>query len=317
MDEELNERWQNAAPLVLTALAQDGSVTDLLTGNQIQAPSASGAEKYKYSAPIVDKALGADGSLYPWVEILAGGGGSSGGTSGPALWGAITGTLANQLDLSAALAARLARQQTYADGSWEMWADESDGGGHWYWSSADATLRFDGANNDPSSPIVWERYCIKGGAANYVTSGGTRIGARDIWAWDGGAVGAGRIRHYYTTNKSNSSFASGDELVTIGSIPSGGGGGLLSKVAIVSADDWEESQSEEDGGLLYEYDISDANVTESSMVLIAPADKDSDAITSTLLCRYAETHDGGVTIYAIEQPTADILLLYTVIQGVG
>jgi hypothetical protein len=135
--------------------------------------------------------------------------------------------------LEADVPTRLKAKQVYADGSWEMWGDESDGGGHWYWDYTTGTLRFDGYNND-SGPIVWEAYEINGGGPNFVTTGGTRIGRRSIYAWDGGAVGVGTMRFYITADKNSSAFVPGDEVTTqawVNERITGGGGKPLGSVA--------------------------------------------------------------------------------------
>jgi hypothetical protein len=108
----------------------------------------------------------------------------------------------------------------YADGSWEWYETESDGGGHFYWDFTTKTLRFSGANADASSPIVWEQYAIDGGGPNFDTVGsGTKIGTRLITAWDGGAVGVGTLRTYYTVDKADSSFTADDEIFTAPALP--------------------------------------------------------------------------------------------------
>jgi hypothetical protein len=102
----------------------------------------------------------------------------------------------------------------YTDGSWEWIKTETDGGGHWYWSATDELLRFDGPNNDGGN-VLWERYVIAGGATNFVTTGGTRIGARFITAKDS----VGVIRQYYTTGKNTSAFTPEDEVFTAPTLP--------------------------------------------------------------------------------------------------
>jgi hypothetical protein len=117
-------------------------------------------------------------------------------------------------DATNEIATKLTKRTTYANGDWEMWYSESDGGGHWFWTKATNTLSFEGFNNDPSSKIVWERYIIDGGGENYSTSGGTRIGTRLIVAWDGAALGQGRMRYYYTIGKANSTYTADDEVAS-------------------------------------------------------------------------------------------------------
>jgi hypothetical protein len=109
---------------------------------------------------------------------------------------------------------KLDKKTIYPDTSWEWFKPEADGGGHWYWDFSTSTLRFEGFNNDSSSPIVWERYSISGGAPNFQITGGSRIGARLIVAWDSGTRGQGTLRTYYTTNKATSAFTDEDEITS-------------------------------------------------------------------------------------------------------
>jgi hypothetical protein len=113
-----------------------------------------------------------------------------------------------------AIGKKLEMKTSYADTSWEWFKPESDGGGHWFWDYTTGILRFDGFNNDPASPIVWESYEIEGGGPNFVTAGGSRKGIRRIIAWDGGAPGVGKIRFYVTVDQTTSAFAEGDEVAT-------------------------------------------------------------------------------------------------------
>jgi hypothetical protein len=121
-------------------------------------------------------------------------------------------TLGDNLDIIDAKA--LLNYKEYQNGSWEKWFNESDGGGHMFWDASSGLLSFDGPNGDASSSVVWERYSILGGGPGGVISGGTRVGQRDIWAWDGGAPGVGKIRHYCTKGKSDASFGPNDEVMT-------------------------------------------------------------------------------------------------------
>jgi hypothetical protein len=109
---------------------------------------------------------------------------------------------------------KLDKKTIYPDTSWEWFKPEVDGGGHWYWDFSTSTLRFEGFNNDSGSAVVWERYSISGGGPNFQLSGGSRIGARLIVAWDGGARGAGTLRTYYTTGRADSSFTAEDEIAS-------------------------------------------------------------------------------------------------------
>jgi hypothetical protein len=118
----------------------------------------------------------------------------------------------NELDTG--LKASLPKKTMYEDTSWEWFKPEIDGGGHWYWDFSTSTLRFEGFNNDVSSPIVWERYSISGGGPNFQITGGSRIGARLLVAWDSGTRGQGSLRTYYTVNKATSDFTAEDEITS-------------------------------------------------------------------------------------------------------
>jgi hypothetical protein len=99
------------------------------------------------------------------------------------------------------------------DGSWEWIQLEPDGGGHFYWSSSNGVLRFDGPNND-TGPILWEEYAIIGGGPNFTLTGGSRVGTRLITALDENDI----IRRYYTVGQADASFTEDDEIATVATL---------------------------------------------------------------------------------------------------
>jgi hypothetical protein len=109
---------------------------------------------------------------------------------------------------------KLTRKRIFSDTSWEMYAEEAEGGGHWYWDYATGMLRFEGFNTDSESPVVWERYEVSGGGPNFVVTGGTRVGTRLMSAWSGGSPGEGDLRVYYTQGRDDDTFTADDEITT-------------------------------------------------------------------------------------------------------
>ena len=112
------------------------------------------------------------------------------------------------------------RKKQFANGDWEMYLSQEQGGGHYFWDSVSGTLSFEGLGSDDNPRIVYERYCIDGGSANFDIIGGSRIGARLIYAWSGENPGEGELKVYYTTNKSNNNYTTDDEVATEGWVKS-------------------------------------------------------------------------------------------------
>lgn len=112
----------------------------------------------------------------------------------------------------------VSRRVTYSDNSWEMWLSKSEGCGHYYWDISTNILSYEGMNQDQDSPIVWEAYSIIGGAANYIITGGDRIGTRRILAWDSKFPGTGTIKMYYTKGNNDDSYDESNEIATMGDI---------------------------------------------------------------------------------------------------
>jgi hypothetical protein len=103
-------------------------------------------------------------------------------------------------------------KRQFSDGSWEMLS--SDRRMRYYWDSASEMLWFDGKVDDGLIEMVWG--VVQGGGAHFQVSGGSRVGSRDIWAWDGPEKGEGAVRHYYTIGRADNSYGPGDEVQTIG-----------------------------------------------------------------------------------------------------
>ncbi len=106
------------------------------------------------------------------------------------------------------------RKITYPDGSWEMWLTRNEGNGHYYWDKTTNILSYEGMNIDKTNPIIWESYSIVGGATNYTVTGGTRYGTRKFLAWDSGTAGTGKIKYYYTKDKTDSTYTANNEVAT-------------------------------------------------------------------------------------------------------
>lgn len=112
----------------------------------------------------------------------------------------------------------VSRKTTYPDGSWEMWLTRNEGNGHYYWDKNTNILSYEGMNTDKTSPIVWEKYSIIGGAVNYTITGGTRYGTRKIMAWDSGVHGIGEIKLYYTKGNTDEKYTEDNEIITRGDL---------------------------------------------------------------------------------------------------
>ena len=108
------------------------------------------------------------------------------------------------------------RKKEFPNGDWEMYLSQSDGGGHFYWDSATGTLSFEGLGATDEPKIVYIRSCYNGGGANFDTTGGTKVGARLIYAWSGENAGEGQLKVYYTSNKANDEFLPDDEVANQG-----------------------------------------------------------------------------------------------------
>lgn len=108
------------------------------------------------------------------------------------------------------------RRKQYANGDWEMYLSQEEGGGHYYWDKGTGTLRYEGLGSDSEPQIVYVRFSGDQGGANFQTTGGKGVGARLITAWSGGQAGVGELRVYYTTGKDNNAYADTDEIATKG-----------------------------------------------------------------------------------------------------
>ncbi len=111
------------------------------------------------------------------------------------------------------------RKKKYTNGDWEMYLNQEDGGGHYYWDHNQGILRFEGLASD-TPKVVYERFSGKKGGANFQTTGGTNVGARILTAWSGGSPGDGQLRMYYTYNKGDRDYTGDDEIATVGYVHS-------------------------------------------------------------------------------------------------
>ena len=99
-------------------------------------------------------------------------------------------------------------KREYSDGSWDLW----DNSIHYYWDAYTQHLWYDG----PGDGLIFRKISITAnGGAHFQIGGGTGIGVRDLWAWDGGEPGVGVIRHYYTKGQANDVFTVDDEVKTV------------------------------------------------------------------------------------------------------
>lgn len=112
------------------------------------------------------------------------------------------------------------RKKLYANGDWEMYLSQDNGGGHYFWDSKTGTLRFEGLGQDSEEQVVYVRFSGNGGGPNFDLKGGTKVGTRLITAWSGGSPGAGQLKVFYTTNRSDNTYTGDDELSTQGWVKS-------------------------------------------------------------------------------------------------
>jgi hypothetical protein len=109
-------------------------------------------------------------------------------------WGAITGTLADQADLAAALETKLNKEHDYENGVTGLFDHASGGGGYLLEDNNDDSITFIGGNADPANSTKAELY-----AKNRTTGVGTRI-IQTL------------AKVFYTKNKTDRTVTNGDEV---------------------------------------------------------------------------------------------------------
>lgn len=99
------------------------------------------------------------------------------------------------------------KDREYEDGSWEKFDKQK----HYYWDSRTGYLWYNG----PGEGLIFRIISItQNGGAHFQLEGGSGIGTRDIWAWDGEFPLEGTLRHYYTKGLADNSYSPEDEVRT-------------------------------------------------------------------------------------------------------
>ena len=107
------------------------------------------------------------------------------------------------------------RKKKYANGDWEMYLSQKEGGGHYFWDHNEGILRFEGLDGE-NPKVVYKRFSGNAGGENFKTDGGTNLGARLLTAWSGAEAGEGQLKIYYTTNTASDEYKADDEIATQG-----------------------------------------------------------------------------------------------------